>query len=294
MGFILQENFRVANWYEQKMLSHHLVYCGHEIVNAGYCNYGLRSKPRPMLIWQYTLKGCGRIRYGGEEYEVPPGYCFLAVIPENHCYYIPEEQPTWEFIYMVTGGEETMRLAAELRKRGSVFALPLDSPAVKMVFDTLEEGKRNGLNNLYRNSHIAYKFIMELFQAEFVSREPTTLEEAVLERVRKCCRQHLSEAITVSDLAKNTGYSRCHFSRVFMRAYGKSPHIFIIEQKMNHALTLLKTTKYPLKTISGQCGIEDPSYFCKAFKRFFGVTPDSFRRNITTKDKSGEGSAALS
>lgn len=283
MGFIFAENHRVAGWRRNKTLRMHLVYCGREIVDAGYCNYGLRRGSKyPMLIWQYTLKGCGRIRLGDHEYDVPPGYCFLAQVPEDHCYYIPDDQPSWEFIYVVCGGEEAARLGAELRRNGSVFAIPGNSPVVETAWKIIDEARESGLDDIYRASLIAYDFMMKLFQLDVTCRAPTDLEIAVLAKSRSYCSDHMAEPVTVGDLARAAGYSRWHFSRIFTRVYGKNPHLFIIEQKLNTALTLLKTSKLPLKAVGERCGFEDPSYFCKVFRNFFGVTPDKFRHDAAT------------
>ena len=282
MGFIFAENYRVAGWRSFKKLRVHLVYCGHEIASAGYCNYGLRRNTKaPMLIWQYTLKGCGRYRLGELEYDIPPGYCFLAQVPEDHCYYIPENQQSWEFIYVVCGGEEAARLGAELRRSGSVFAIPGDDQVVKTAWEIIREARESGLDNIYRDSLIAYDFMMKLFQLNITSRTPTTLETMVLAKARQYCTAHMADPITVGDLADATGYSRWHFSRIFMRIYGKSPHLFIVEQKLNNALTLLKTTRSSLKTVAALCGFVDTSYFCKVFKKYYGTTPDEFRNNAS-------------
>ena len=234
-----------------------------------------------MLIWQYTLKGCGRYRLGDLEYDIPPGYCFLAQVPEDHCYYIPENQQSWEFIYVVCGGEEAARLGVELRRSGSVFAIPEDDQVVKTAWEIIREARESGLDNIYRDSLIAYDFMMKLFQLNITSRTPTTLETMVLAKARRYCTAHMADPITVGDLADATGYSRWHFSRIFMRVYGKPPHLFIIEQKLNNALTLLKTTRSSLKTVAALCGFEDTSYFCKVFKKYYGTTPDEFRNHAS-------------
>lgn len=286
MGFIFAENYRVAGWRTNRTLKTHLVYCGHEIADAGYINYGSRRGSKaPMLIWQYTLKGCGRYRLGDHEYDVPPGYCFLAQVPEDHCYYIPENQQSWEFIYVVCGGEEPARLGVELRRSGSVFAIPEDDQVVKTAWEIIREARESGLDNIYRDSLLAYDFMMKLFQLNATFRAPTTLETMVLAKSRSYCAGHMAEPITVGDLAHAAGYSRWHFSRIFTRVYGKNPHQFIIEQKLNNALTLLKTTRLPLKTIGDRCGFEDTSYFCKVFKKYYGTTPDEFRNDASHEAK---------
>ena len=49
--------------------------------------------------------------------------------------------------------------------------------------------------------------------------------------------------------------------------------------RMKNALHLLKTTRLQIQNIAQLCGIADPNYFTKLFKRFYGLTPTQFRKD---------------
>ena len=48
--------------------------------------------------------------------------------------------------------------------------------------------------------------------------------------------------------------------------------------RMNRAEELLRSTDWPVKRISEECGFNDPFYFIKAFKKFAGQTPSTYRK----------------
>ena len=50
------------------------------------------------------------------------------------------------------------------------------------------------------------------------------------------------EPLDVDDLARAAGLSRAHFSREFRRAFGESPHAYLLTRRLERAAALLRTT----------------------------------------------------
>ena len=50
------------------------------------------------------------------------------------------------------------------------------------------------------------------------------------------------DALDVDDLARAAGLSRAHFSREFRRAFGESPHAYLLTRRLERAAALLRTT----------------------------------------------------
>ena len=276
MSFDFKESYILPAAGGAEELPVQLISCGHEIVSGTYSCNGLKRGLRRLAIWQYTLKGNGRIRVGAAEYEVPPGSCFIALVPGDHCYYLPRWQPSWEFVYVTLGGEGAIGLAEKLCcRRGAVFPVAADSSAVAAVWNIIETGRRNAFRDLYAASSSAYDFMMKLFRND--GENPAAGEDRLLTFVRNYCQNRISEPLRVDDLARAAGLSRWYFSRTFRRISGKSPARFIAELKVDYALRLLQASTDPLKVVGERCGFSDASYFCRVFKRICGVTPDGFR-----------------
>jgi len=72
--------------------------------------------------------------------------------------------------------------------------------------------------------------------------------------------------------------SQYHFSRLFKRECGYSPHEYIILVRINRAKHLLKTTDLPVKIIAQNVGYQNVTTFTNAFSNRVGLSPSAFRR----------------
>jgi AraC-like DNA-binding protein len=89
---------------------------------------------------------------------------------------------------------------------------------------------------------------------------------------------HLSEPLSVSDMATRAGLSPSRFSQVFRNRFGRPPHQFLLHLRIQRAQDLLHHTSLTMRDISAQCGFSDVHHFAKTFKRLSGQTPGSYRR----------------
>ena len=86
------------------------------------------------------------------------------------------------------------------------------------------------------------------------------------------------EPIALSDIVAHVNMSQFHFSRLFKRDCGCSPHEFLILTRLNRAKHLLKTTDQPVKVIAQQVGYLNVSSFTNAFTDRVGISPTLFRK----------------
>ncbi|MCB1232063.1 MAG: helix-turn-helix domain-containing protein [Verrucomicrobiae bacterium] len=90
--------------------------------------------------------------------------------------------------------------------------------------------------------------------------------------------KYFAEPLTVTDLARRCGYSERHFMRLFRARMQVSPHRFLEQVRMFHAIDAIRRTNRPIAVIAEDCGFHDASAFVKRFKRFAGTTPLRYRR----------------
>lgn len=94
----------------------------------------------------------------------------------------------------------------------------------------------------------------------------------------KFIREHYHEPISLADVAQSAHMSQYHFSRLFKRECGYSPHEYIILVRINRAKHLLKTTDLPVKIIARSVGYQNVTTFTNAFSNRVGLSPSAFRR----------------
>ncbi|HEV8687004.1 MAG TPA: helix-turn-helix transcriptional regulator [Gaiellaceae bacterium] len=85
------------------------------------------------------------------------------------------------------------------------------------------------------------------------------------------------EPLSVDDLASSAGLSRAHFSREFRRAFGDSPHAYLLTRRLERAAALLRTTDRSVADICFSVGLQSLGSFTTSFTRTYGVSPTAYR-----------------
>lgn len=90
-------------------------------------------------------------------------------------------------------------------------------------------------------------------------------------------QEHLTEALSLNDLAHAANMSRSHLSTHFKMITGISPYEYLIIQRIELAVTLLRETNLSVTETAQNCGFTNLANFNKAFKRITGMTPREYR-----------------
>jgi AraC-like DNA-binding protein len=85
------------------------------------------------------------------------------------------------------------------------------------------------------------------------------------------------EALDVDDMARAAGLSRAHFSREFRRAFGESPHQYLLTRRLERAASLLRVTDRSVADICFSVGLQSVGSFTTSFTKTFGVSPTAYR-----------------
>ncbi len=81
----------------------------------------------------------------------------------------------------------------------------------------------------------------------------------------------------MADLGRAAHVSPAHFSREFRRAFGESPHQYLLTRRLERAAALLRTTDWSVADVCVSVGLTSVGSFTTAFGRMFGVSPTGYR-----------------
>jgi AraC-like DNA-binding protein len=96
-------------------------------------------------------------------------------------------------------------------------------------------------------------------------------------RARDLADTRYTEPLDVADLAREAGLSRAHFSAEFRRAFGESPHAYLLTRRLERAAALLRTTDHTVADICMSVGLSSVGSFTSSFRRMFGLSPTAYR-----------------
>ena len=99
-------------------------------------------------------------------------------------------------------------------------------------------------------------------------------------RAKDLADGHYREPLGVDDLARAAGVSRAHFSREFRRAFGESPHAYLLTRRLERAAALLRTTDHSVSDICFAVGLRSVGSFTSSFTRTYGLSPTAYRANF--------------
>ena len=117
-------------------------------------------------------------------------------------------------------------------------------------------------------SSILYRLLTEFFSSNRET-EKTAMENAELYIIR-----NFSEKIYLDELCRITGFSKSKFCSMAKQYWGKTAFEVIMDTRLSYAVNLLKNNPgIKLSECAQMCGFEDVSYFCKCYRKKYGVSP---------------------
>jgi AraC family transcriptional regulator len=105
------------------------------------------------------------------------------------------------------------------------------------------------------------------------------LPARILSRIRDRIEVELHKKLSLASLAKESGYSRAHFLRMFRAATGLTPHQYVLERRLGAAQQLLRQSRMSLADIALKCGFSSQTHMNDTFRKRLGTTPLEYRRN---------------
>src|SRR5262245_31742573 len=103
----------------------------------------------------------------------------------------------------------------------------------------------------------------------------------VVRRARELLDEADAGSITSHDLEVASGLSRFDLARHFRRAFGTSPHRYLLMRRLERGRGMMCDARTPLAEIAAAAGFADQAHFTRQFRKAFGFTPGLWRTLAT-------------
>ena len=122
---------------------------------------------------------------------------------------------------------------------------------------------------LYQNTDVEHMGKKENYSAS---------SQARLQLMMQYIHQKFAYNISLSDIADQAKVSKSTALNLFQRYLGISPVTYLINYRLQEAAKLLASTEKKVTVISKDTGFDNVDYFCKAFKKYYKLTPTEYRK----------------
>ena len=94
---------------------------------------------------------------------------------------------------------------------------------------------------------------------------------------------NLAEEIGLEQIADEMQMSPSHFAHEFRNSTGTTPYQYLLQQRLEKAKGLLKTTRLPIQNVSALTGFNYPANFVRTFRQRVGKSPEAWRKDRSVK-----------
>ena len=230
----------------------------------------------PSFLFLFVEWGEGTIREGAEERPLRAGECALLDCRRG-CGHATGEPP-WRLKWIHFDGPGAAAFLARWRERAGGPVLRATAPdryrrAWESVWKAVSSG--NPVRDFRANEGLAS--LCTLLMEDAVGTEPDRRAER-LATVREWIEAHCAEEISLDRLATVARLNKFTLSREFSARYGMPPSRAVAQARIGRAKRLLRFTDDTVEAVGAACGVPDPNYFARLFRRVEGLSPRAFRR----------------
>ena len=106
------------------------------------------------------------------------------------------------------------------------------------------------------------------------------LGSARLRRIKEFVDARIEDELTLCEMAQAVELSTAHFSRMFRKSTGETPHQFFLRQRVERAKEMLRSADARVLDVAVACGFKSQQHFAQAFRRVCGVCPTEYRQEF--------------
>lgn len=251
----------------------------------------------PFARIYYIVQGEAALVTGGQTQRLQPSHLYLippftphSTICTGHFvhYYIHVYEEgisgsdifeEYDFPFEVSMQPNDEYLFERLVRLNPAIPIPASDPS---TYDNSRTLVQNTLQSKMLSDELKIEsrgIIYQLF-SRFIQKAVTksTSPDARITKATRYVMEHLSDHITIKELASEACLSPEHFIRLFKNITGTTPMQYITRKRMEKSQHLLFTTHMSIKNIAFTLGYTDSSYFVRVFKCTLGITPQEYRK----------------
>lgn len=220
-------------------------------------SYGPATRTHWLL--HFVESGFGIFKINGIEYSVGPGEMFV-IPPYVETYYEADNQNPWNYIWI--GFTAQKELPCKL-------ADVIHNSNIQRIFTSMKNASdlENG-----RSAFLKGK-LWELFSV-LLENEGHNIN--YIDKALDCIHSEYMYDLTIEKLTSRLGLDHSYFSAIFKKKMGVSPKQYLLNYRMNIALSLMLEKDFSITVAAHSVGYTDICNFSKMFKRHFKMSPREY------------------
>lgn len=224
----------------------------------------------------YVNSGSVRFNHGMKKYALKPGMFYL--FPQNLKFELTLDEDTQfdhGFFDFTTVPPIKMDRMIEINPED----YPLIKSAAKIAFDLAETYPMFPVSQRNQYYNLAKSYLNNLLVLVNSIIPIETIDDPMMHFIIDYIHKNFHTDISISDLAEKLCLEKNFFIKKFKRYMDITPYQYIRNYRMNTAMSLIKTNRYPISKIAEMVGYADTASFSHAFKKVYEIYPNEVLKN---------------
>ena len=247
-----------------------------ELTGISYCDesYQIPRRNSRLFVFDFVTHVKGTLKIGDQTHHPQVGDVYIITDDSDHEYKVDLRDP-WIKIWFNIVGLLPLPLLDTFALRGAHHIPEIDAG---YLFLEGYETCCNAASEAEQIVAIALHTTIIQIAAEVRSREEPTNRQS--QELRDFLNRCIQKTPSLAEIAETLGRSESQTIRTFNRDWGRAPHQFRIERKLQKAQVLLTGTAKAVKEIAAKLGFNDEYHFSALFKQKVGLSPKHFRKAV--------------
>jgi len=112
------------------------------------------------------------------------------------------------------------------------------------------------------------------------------LGPARLRTITELVHGRMEDELSLLEMAQAVDLSPTHFSRMFRKSTGETPHQFVLRNKIDRAKEMLRVPATRVLDVAVACGFKTQQHFARVFRHVCGTSPREYRLEWWSRDPS--------
>ena len=104
--------------------------------------------------------------------------------------------------------------------------------------------------------------------------------EYIISDIENYIEKNLDKKLSLTDIAASVHMNKSYISRVFKEKMGENLFDYINKRKIEKAKMLIKNNVLRMYEIALSVGMEDTAYFSRVFKKYEGISPSEYQKEL--------------
>lgn len=245
-----------------------------------------RREALSSFLFFTVISGSGQLEYDGQSFILHAGDCVFIDCAKPYSHQTSDDLWTLRWVHFF--GSSMVSIYDKYCERGGQPVLHVsDTQPFVGLLEQLHRAAASGdhIRDMRINELLSrlLTLLMEQSWQPAAAKAPARKQDLLL--IREYIDGHLTEKITLDELASRFYINKYYLTRTFREHFGVPINVYISQQRVTRAKRLLRYSDLTIEQIAGQCGVHDPNYFSRMFKKTEGVSPAGYRRSWQSSEQ---------